>query len=317
MRTARAHTLAPARVVAVGRHLPPETLGACGAAQVEHVAAAALDAPWDERDVLVLAWDDPERDRQTIQALGQRPPAARPRIVVAGDVESAALHPLLDRDAIIQVVSTRGPAADRDLAITLAKLLSHDLFGMERYFPSAPPPARFVCATSARRDEVFEWLRTFATANHVKARVVDLMLVVADELFTNAFYNAPVDARGHHLYADRSRTSPVALDAPTAITLELRCDGARFGIAASDPFGSLAPEVVLASLRRSFRRATPRVGTSGGAGLGLYLLLTSLTSVIFNVAPGRRTEVIGLIDVAGSYRQAVAAGKSLTLFVEE
>jgi len=38
--------------------------------------------------------------------------------------------------------------------------------------------------------------------------------------------------------------------------------------------------------------------------------------VIFNIVPGRRTEVIGLIDVAGTYRQSISAGKSFNLFVE-
>jgi hypothetical protein len=241
--------------------------------------------------------------------------SARPRVVIAGEHAAPDLPELLARHGIVHVIATQGETAERDVGVTIEKLVSRDLFGLDRYLGDAAP-ARFVSRSSARRDELIEWVRAYGEEHRIKRRLMDTLVVVADELFTNGFYNAPTD-RGDHLYRDLPRTAAVALDAPAEIEIELRCDGRRFGIAARDPFGSLTPEVVLASLRRCFERAEPRLGGTGGAGLGLYMLFTSLTSVVFNISPGRRTEVIGLIDVAGTFRQSMSAGKSFNLFVEE
>jgi hypothetical protein len=242
------------------------------------------------------------------------PAAQRPRVVVAGDVVEDVLKGLIDRHGVVHVVGARGPANAVDLAVTVDKLLSNDLFGMQRYFEELADVARFSCRAAGERDQVTAWVQTFADQHRVHRRIVDLLLVVADEMLTNALYNAPTDSEGNHPNANLSRTVKVELEGP-AVELELRCDGQRLGISTVDPYGSLDPEVVLSSLRRCFERAVPRMGT-GGAGLGLFLLLGSLSHVVFNVARGRRTEVIGLIDISGGFRHLKSSGKSFNLFVE-
>ncbi len=200
--------------------------------------------------------------------------------------------------------------------MTVDKLVGGELFGLERYFGGPEVDvARMSRRTSGRRDEIQEWVRGFAERHRVNARIVDLLVVVVDEMVTNAFYNAPVGPDGAHRHASQARTVEVELAEPEAVEIELRCDGARLGIATRDAFGSLEPHVVVDSLRRCFTRAEPRTGP-GGAGLGLYLLLGSLSHVVFNVARGRRTEVIGLFEIAGGYKKLLTAGKSFNLFTE-
>ena len=53
---------------------------------------------------------------------------------------------------------------------------------------------------------------------------------------------------------------------------------------------------------------------AGGAGLGLYLEWESLGSFTVHVEPGRRTEMLGLLDIRGSFRELAAAPKSLFLW---
>jgi hypothetical protein len=308
------HVIPRARVVVVG-NLPPLDRLAAGLGHLEHVDRIDADHDWNPRDIVVVRTEDQSAHEATLEVLARQPVGGVPRVVVTGEGATAALRPLIERHGVVHVVGTQGAAAERDLAVTIDKLLSDQVFGLDRYLGDSAAPARFVSTSSARRDHLLEWMRAYCDDHRIKRRVVDLMLVVADELFTNAFYNAPVDAAGRHVYADLPRTTKVSLE-PTEVAIEVRCDGNRLGIAAVDPFGSLTREVVLASLRRCFRRAEPREDSTGGAGLGLFLLLSSLTSVVFNVAPGRRTEVIGLIDIAGTFRQSMSSGKSFNLFEE-
>jgi hypothetical protein len=139
-----------------------------------------------------------------------------------------------------------------------------------------------------------------------------------DEFLTNALYNAPVDATGHPRFARRPRTERVELQPEEEITLRVCCDGRRFGISTSDPFGSLAPERLQEYLARAFRRGEDQVNEAdGGAGLGFYQILDSLSHFVVNIDPGRRTEMIGLIDVSGGYRTFASNGKSFNIFVKE
>ena len=67
----------------------------------------------------------------------------------------------------------------------------------------------------------------------------------------------------------------------------------------------------------SLRQPDPTVGLALlGAGLGLYLVLANVASLIVNVAPGEQTEVICLFDLSRPTTQgAVTRGvRSLHVF---
>lgn len=89
-----------------------------------------------------------------------------------------------------------------------------------------------------------------------------------------------------------------------------------FAISITDPFGGLTSEQFRRYIGKGLRRGADQIDDkAGGAGLGLYFLFERLNSLVLNVAPGRCTELIGLIDITGSFRAAVAAPKSLNVFV--
>ena len=55
----------------------------------------------------------------------------------------------------------------------------------------------------------------------------------------------------------------------------------------------------------------------GGAGLGLYLLFDCLHTMCLNLVPGRCTEVLGLVDIRGSFRNLVFTPRSFNYFVHQ
>ena len=307
-------TTTPARVVVVGD--PDERLAQEPSVPHRLDYVDDLDpAGVCPRDVVVVRWHPSAQADDTLDELTALPASERPRLVVAGDIMEDALRGLIDRHGVVNVVGTRGPANAIDLAVTVDKLLSNDLFGMGRYFQGDAQVSQHVCREAAAREQAFAWARGFAEGRGVNRRIVDLLMVVIDEMLTNALYNAPTDERGRRPNANLPRTVNVEVDGGLPVELELRCDGRRIGISTSDPFGSLEPEVVVASLRRCFERPVPR-GETGGAGLGLYLLFGALSHVVFNVARGRRTEVIGLIDITRGLRHLKTSPKSFNLFME-
>jgi len=86
----------------------------------------------------------------------------------------------------------------------------------------------------------------------------------------------------------------------------------------SDPFGGLTPSTVKRYIAKGLRRGEDQIDDkAGGAGLGLFLLFEGLGSLIVDVRQGQRTEVMGLLDIRGSFRNAVNTPKSLNIFYKQ
>jgi hypothetical protein len=305
----------PPAVIVVGKPSPELQRASSHGEHFSFVDDIEEDACFARQDIVVVRPDSAADPGRAIERLANLPIEVRPRVVVAGDVAEGSFRTLIEHHEVAHVTAWRDDAAQADLLITLEKLLSNDLFGMGRYFEGGDPE-RFTCHSATQRDELLDWLRGYAGKHRVRSRLIDVLMVAADEMLTNALYNAPTDGEGKHLYAQTSRQVPVSLQSPSIIEVEVRCDGKRLGLSTVDPFGSLRPEVVLSSLRRCFHKPEPRPGSTGGAGLGLYLLLGSLSHLVFNVALGKRTEVIGLMDISMPMGRSATAGKSFNIFVE-
>jgi anti-sigma regulatory factor (Ser/Thr protein kinase) len=76
------------------------------------------------------------------------------------------------------------------------------------------------------------------------------------------------------------------------VKLRWGCDARYLAIEVTDQFGSLDKDTILRSLARSNIR-----DSGGGAGMGISLCYRSCDHLVFNLSPGRRTEIIALIDV--------------------
>jgi hypothetical protein len=129
---------------------------------------------------------------------------------------------------------------------------------------------------------------------------------VIDELLMNALHDAPRESR-----------PVIATDTKQAL-LRWGCDDQTLAISVSDHFGALRQRDVIDHVRRARDdrgRPNPATTDEPGAGLGLYLVLANVASLIVNVDPGHQTEVVCLFDLARRERRAVATGvRSLHVF---
>ncbi|MGQ0505103.1 MAG: hypothetical protein ACT4TC_07250 [Myxococcaceae bacterium] len=205
-----------------------------------------------------------------------------------------------------------------DIIVTVQKLLRGDIFGIEKYFTWGVEPVRMVLRRATEKERVISVMQDYANSLGVHPRLVNLYCVVADELLTNAVYNAPVDANGVPRYAELSRDVEVVLKPEEYVEVVLCSDGHRLGIATIDPFGSLRRERLLTYLSKCFQKGPDQVDQKkGGAGLGFYSVFESLSHFVVNIQPGTRTEMIGLIDVRGTYRDFANRNKSFNVFISE
>jgi CheY-like chemotaxis protein len=219
-----------------------------------------------------------------------------PRILSLGAVTNLLVHPM--------------PVLAEELTITAQKLIRDDLFGAEKYLLWGTELHATILTRASQRAQLVGELAEQLRARGQSARVASIAMLVADELISNAVHNAPVDDRGEHYRADLARDAELELDDRHQVTLRWGCDGRYVAIEVSDPFGSLERDRVLRALAGSDVK-----DQGGGAGMGIALTYRSSDHLVFNLAPGKRTEVIALIDVRYPASARVPAS-SFNVFVE-
>lgn len=202
------------------------------------------------------------------------------------------------------------PVFGEELRVTALKLIRGDVFGAEKYLLWGTQLYATTLSRSAQRAEVVEELASEVQRLGQSARAASMAMLVTDELLSNAIHHAPIDDNGVHYRADLARGRDLPLDGRHAVTLRWGCDGRYLAIEVADQFGSLTPEAVLRSVvQRDVR------DTGEGAGMGIALTYRSSDHLVFNLAPGRRSEVIALIDVRYLANERTPAS-SFNVFVE-
>lgn len=219
-----------------------------------------------------------------------------PRIVSLGAVTNLLVHPM--------------PVLGEELTVTAQKLIRDDLFGLEKYLLWGTELHATTLTRASQRAQVVGELSDQLRARGQSARVASIAMLVADELLSNAVHNAPVDDRGAHYRAELPRDAELELDGRHRVGLRWACDGRYVAIEVGDAFGSLGRDRVLGALARSDVK-----DHGGGAGMGIALTYRSCDHLVFNLAPGKRTEVIALIDVRYPPSERVPAS-SFNVFVE-
>lgn len=170
-------------------------------------------------------------------------------------------------------------------------------------------------AQASKRAERIERMGEYFESHKVSSRTIQLLRDAAEEMLTNAFYDAPV-AAGVVSHAI-PRTQDVVLSDESACDMVYGCRDDLAVVRVKDPFGSLTRERLIEVLTRCARTDMQvEVDESmGGAGLGLWRLFTVATFVAISVVPNRHTEV--LVGIAKRGAPGSARPYAFHLFFKE
>lgn len=216
------------------------------------------------------------------------------------------------------VIVNRNPPnwSINELRITVQKILREDIFGLSKYLNPTTPVREMLVTGSSDRDICNTTVMNFAEENRLGQYLAKLVFGITEELLMNAIYDAPL-AGGRNHYGELPRTQSIELAPDEYARLNFAFDGSIFGIAVSDPFGALTRDKLFEYLKKVLRRRDSEnlIDTKkGGAGLGLFKILYCSHSLICNVAPGKQTEVIALIDIQQQVRDFARMPRSIHYF---
>ena len=224
---------------------------------------------------------------------------------------------------IPHIIQTSLPIVERDLAAEIA--ISAALIEQPQDFFSNPLKALLpqvqakifsreiigAHSKSSTLEEVLVFLKQIPGS----ATVRDHLIRIADELYMNAIFSAPVDSSGNPKYRDCDRTKEVQLEKHEQGMLQIGFDAQSVVLVCIDPFGSLDTNRLLSSIEQIYKKGVIASMRSepGGAGIGFHAVYDLTPSLYLGVSPKRKTAICCKFPLGMSYRELEGTPKSLHL----
>jgi hypothetical protein len=144
--------------------------------------------------------------------------------------------------------------------------------------------------------------------------IKDSLLVIADELVTNAVFNAPTDdVLQKHKFAHRSRKEDIRLEAGFSAELFIIVHESQLLIGCHDHYGSLDCLPFLKRLQNSYsgQQSVQVDMNAGGAGIGSRMVLDHCSSFFAVVREKKDTVICCVLPLHTRMRKIETMSKSL------
>jgi hypothetical protein len=232
-----------------------------------------------------------------VAALEALVPKLRERAHVTIVTPKASLSDLtsyLHDDRVNHVVV--GEELDHGVFVTAQKLLTGDIFGIEKYLPPGTPVHYARLRDFEGRGRAIQTVLDFAETAKMRRQVRTAIGAVCEELLMNALYDAPVDADGVPVFAEVDPHDRTKTLSPRPVSIRYAATDTLFAVAVRDRFGRLAKNTILSYIEKCIHSPNQIDRKTYGAGLGLYLVANAAATYVVNVAYGIATEVVCTFD---------------------
>ncbi|MDB4957757.1 MAG: hypothetical protein JWO36_5326 [Myxococcales bacterium] len=208
-----------------------------------------------------------------------------PSETLQSTIRSLDTFPWLSHLVSTSMLST--PAARSHLTTFLERLA----YGPEHGMLNASGVGRVaLLARASRREARFERMNEFFSKQGLSARTITAISEVSEELVMNALYDAPVEAG--YFKKPVPRTVDVDLPPERACEISYGIDGSNVFVRIRDTFGALTRSRLLDVLNRCNGTTVPLDESRGGAGLGLWRVFSTASTIAITVVPGQLTDIL-------------------------
>jgi hypothetical protein len=231
------------------------------------------------------------------QAANSLVPKLRDRAHVTIVTPKSSLVELTDylRDDRINHIVV-GDELEDGVFVTAQKLLTGDIFGIEKYLPEGTPVHYERLRDFEGRGKAIQTVLDFAEGAKMRRQVRSAIGQVCEELLMNALYDAPVDEEGRAIFAEVDPHERTKMRTPRPVSIRYAATDDMFAIAVRDRFGRLAKNTIRAYIEKCIKSPNQIDRKTYGAGLGLYLVANAAATYVVNVAYGIATEVVCTFD---------------------
>ena len=225
---------------------------------------------------------------------------------LTGDARVIAILPKPDLSTTIDVmqsspriigVMTVDQLDSNELAAMATRVLAGDIFGLDKIIPWGTQIHSQLVGDYQEKSLCISQISEFAELMGVRRKYRESIEQCVDEMLMNALYDAPIDEQGQPIFADIPTRTRISLRVEQKIFVQYACDGKRFAVSVRDAFGTLERDTVLKYVYKCLHADQQIDRKAGGAGLGLYLMVNSASTLYFDVLPGVATEAVTVFDL--------------------
>lgn len=176
---------------------------------------------------------------------------------------------------------------------SLQKLAMADHSGINHHFKLQGSPMEKRISQSKKKDKYLADVIKYYSDFGIRPRILRNVEEIADELITNAIFNAPTDNDQRFLYSSMNRTKEINLLPYQSSLLSYVFEQNKIILSIKDPFGSLTRNKLFYHLSK--HEAGNEIvfdKYDGGAGIGLYKTIQLAHNFIVNIHPQKYTEFI-------------------------
>ncbi len=235
-------------------------------------------------------------------------------------------------DLLAMITSLRGLCTGRLAGVLHSRGLDHDQLRELGHGLAMPPSVRrplhplltrgvavhsLEVEDHRSKDLAVAAVSRMAGAHGLRRRDRDGLEQALDEMLLNALYDAPLDERGRPRYAHLLPHARLDIRLPPGQRALVRHagDDQRYVVAVRDRFGALRRHTILNYIGRCAQaqldRSDPLEAKPGGAGVGLFLIASAASELLFRLHSGRVTEVVCALSMNHG------EGGLRALFIEE
>ena len=208
-----------------------------------------------------------------VGGLGTLVPKLRERAhvtIVTPQAKLVDLTSYLRDDRVNHVIV--GDELEDGVFVTAQKLLTGDIFGIEKYLPTGTPVHYVRLRDFEGRGRAIDTVLGFAEESKMRRQVRTAIGAVCEELLMNALYDAPVDADGKQIFAEVDPHDRRDSQSPRPVSIRYAATEEGFAVAVRDRFGRLAKNTILSYIEKCITSPNQIDRKTYGAGLGLYLV---------------------------------------------
>lgn len=188
------------------------------------------------------------------------------------------------------------PFDDADLRHILDKLATGHIFGMDRYLAAGSKVHYRQITTYKERCNQVEEIEAFVRKQRLPSHIRRTASQVTDELIMNAMYHAPIDDTGERIFENVAPRDRIAAKASKHVSVRFAIQDRSLFLSVRDHFGSFRRDDMARRLLQCTTENIQIEDKNLGAGLGLYLVASSVTRLVVNILPRQLSEFICIMD---------------------
>lgn len=257
------------------------------------------DLDWVPAHPKMLQWlREPGHKVLSLSSLtGTSVPVIGPALLLTSGSDSVNLRRLRDNSFLQMILPIRSECLELDRENTIEFLeKSHGVSGslILQEHQGLGENFSFKLRNSSERWALIEQVGDYARRSLTFENFSDIVRTVASELLTNAFYNAPQDEAGQFSQTDRKQL--VQIKSRREIEFSYGACEKYLWMSVTDPFGTFTRDQLLDHLLKCASKEMLEVRKDkGGAGIGLYMVFSWASRIMFNFRPGHDTQVVVIL----------------------